>query len=185
MLRQYQLLLPIQQLSTFGSIKTIKSDTHERNKHSDAIVHSIGSSLGIALTGKTILEQIADKTEVALGAHLLNPSSHSDASNDTLDTDTINPVTEQAEKPKLKHKKFKQNAESESNVLESRLLPSENEGTLNNVVPRNHQRQLRHCSKAIKTHYDASAVTNIMKTSKQKVHFSQKRNRASLLNKNR
>lgn len=83
--------------------RTIGSDTQERKKDSDAIIHDIESSSGVTLTDNTVQELFADKTEAAVGAHALDPSTQSDILNDTLDIEAINLVTSQAKKPKFKH----------------------------------------------------------------------------------
>lgn len=134
--------------STIQFNETIGNVTQERNKQSDETVDSIESFPGITLTNRTIQEQIADKNEAAVGALALDPSTVPDASNDKSDINAIKPVTLQAEKSMLKHKLLKQNAKRKSKILESRLPLSENEDTLNSVLPRFHRRQPRLCSKS-------------------------------------
>lgn len=130
--------------------KSIRSDVQEKNKHFGAIFHGFESSSGITLTSRTIPEQIADKGEATVDVHVLDPSSHSGTSNGRSDINAITPVTSQAEKLKLKHETFKQNAKKKSDVHESQLLISENEGALNIVVLGSHRRELSRCGKSKK-----------------------------------
>lgn len=86
--------------SSFRFNKTVGVDS--KKKRSEAIVHGIGSFPSIAVTGSTIPEQTADKTEAAVGAHVLDASTYSDILNGTLNIDGKNSVTPKAQKVKLK-----------------------------------------------------------------------------------
>lgn len=59
---------------------------------------------GVRLSDSTALKQIPDKSEAAIGAYVLDPRPHSEASTDSLDIEGLSQVTPQAAKFKLSHK---------------------------------------------------------------------------------
>lgn len=63
---------------------------------------------------------------------MIDPNKHREALKDKSDTDVVDSVATQAEKPKHKHKSLKKNTRSKCNFLESQQLLSEYEDPLSN-----------------------------------------------------